>query len=126
MKTKLYDPIYDNLVIEEGNLDCFKKQKVFDVIDAGVPKDSYVTYEELESHFGLSHYQILNCLEKINARPLGIKKNIVNGKRSRGVGKFVFDRKVIEDINISLQDSIDINKIKAMAAQIKNSYEQEE
>jgi len=119
MKMKLYDPIFDNLVVEQAVLTDFKKVEAVDVIKLGLEEEQYITYEQLEEYFGLSQYQIFSYLEQIGAKPIGIKKNIVDGKRLRGVGKHVFAIEVVERIEEVLHSDINVLEIKAMAAKIK-------
>lgn len=95
---KLYDSKFDSLVIETGEFEDFVKNKKLDVLDEGMPEGSYVTLLQLQEEFDISRYQIINTLKKIGAKPIGIKNNIVNGKRMRGVGKVVYDVSVIEQI----------------------------
>jgi hypothetical protein len=95
---KLHDSRFDNIEFEHANFEDLVKEKTLDVIDADLPETSYVTFEELQEEFGISRYQIVNTLKQLGFEPIGIKKNMINGKRLRGVGKVVFDSIVIEKI----------------------------
>lgn len=95
---KLYDSRFDNLEIEEGSFEDFTKKTKFNVVEQGMPEGSYVTLVELQEEFEASRYQILNALKDIGAKPIGIKNNIVNGKRMRGANKIVYDSSVIDQI----------------------------
>lgn len=123
MKANLHNPIFDNIVIENADPDDFKKQRATDVLEAGFSENNYVSYEQLEERFGLSHYQISKCLEKIGAQPIGVKKSVVNGKRLRGPGKHVFGSNVIEEIDSLLHKDVDVEAIKALAALVKKGGE---
>ena len=111
---RLHDSRFDDIEIEIANIEDFVKEKVFDVVDANILESSYVTLSELQEEFGVSRYQIVGTLKDLGVTPIGVKKNIVDGKRLRGVGKIVYDVGVIEKI----YSAIPIEDIKEKARQM--------
>jgi len=111
---KLYDSRFDLLELEYADISIFKRKQAFDVLDANLKEDSYVTLEELQEEFSVSRYQIVEKLKKLGALPIGIKKNVLNGKRMRGVGKIVYDIGIIKLI----YEDTPIEDIKEKARQL--------
>lgn len=111
-----YDERFSNIILERlSPADC-KKIRLRDVIAEKVDPSEYVTQEELEEKFKLSRYQITNYLKEISAKPIGILNNYdTSGRRSRGVGRHVYARGVIEEIEILTTSAIDIEDIKRQA-----------
>lgn len=111
-----YDNRFDRAVLVDlGAEDC-SKDRLRDVLAEGVDPSEYVTQDELQEHFSLSRYQISNFLKEISAEPIGELKNYdESGRRLRGVGKHVYDRSVIEQIEKLTASTIDIEEIKRRA-----------
>lgn len=114
VNAKLYDPRFKDIKLEYEKFEKFKKEKTLDVIDANINEEAYITLERLQEMFGVSRYQIVKTLKDLNQKPLGVRKNIVNGKRLRGVGKIVYDSEVVQKI----YDAIPVEKIKEEARRI--------
>jgi hypothetical protein len=74
--------------------------------------------QELQEIFGISRYHLVKHLKEINASPLGEKKNYVDGKRTRGVGKVVYARHVLTQLKEFLSTTTDVQAIKNMARAI--------
>ena len=64
---------------------------------------------------------LVKYLKAIGANPIGERKNYIDGKRTRGVGKVVYPKNTLEDIRSFLLSQSDIEAIKTMARQILES-----
>jgi transcriptional antiterminator len=112
----IYDHRFDNLEIEDlAAIDCVK-ERLLDVIAAGILEEEYVTFDQLQEEFSCSKYQISKYLEQIGAKPFGELKNVLeSGKRMRGVGKLVFKKSVVDEVLELTKQDIDMEAIMASA-----------
>lgn len=94
------------------------KEKVTEITDDSFKSGEFITMQELQDSFGISRYQLVRYLKDIGAAPLGEKKNYKNGKRTRGVGKVVYQHDVLDKIQDLLNSQTDVDAIKRMAQQI--------
>ena len=110
--------LMNELVFEATDSQSFVKNKKVDVIEAGMSDDAYVSMQELQDAYGISRYHLTKYLKEIGASPIGERKNYVDGKRTRGVGKVVYPKRVLQDLEDHLSQNADVDLIKAMAQKI--------
>jgi hypothetical protein len=114
-----YDGRFDSIVVATQDVSDFGKQKKPNVLASGEPLDNFVTLAELEEHFQVSRYQLGKLLEKVQAEPCGEVYNYTSeGKRSRGVGKVVYNKSVVDDIEKLTTATVDVAAMKAKALAI--------
>lgn len=110
-----YDDRFDSVALEplpEGPTE----EKLVDVIELGLARNSYVTMQELEKEFSISNYHVRKYLRRLNIKPFGELKNLKeDGKRKRGIGKHVYRSSVIDDIKELLAATIDTEKFREQA-----------
>lgn len=105
-----YDDRFDGVVVEALPED-FQKEKLVDVREVGLPRDSYVTMEDLERKFSISNYHVRKYLKRLGIEAFGELKNVKqDGSRTRGVGKKVYRSSVVDDIQELLNATIDIER----------------
>jgi transcriptional antiterminator len=110
--------VLSDIFIENCSADIFVKNKKVDVIQVGIKEDDYVSMQELQDTFGISRYHLVKYLKDIGASPLGERKNYIDGKRTRGVGKVVYPRSVLSEVKDFLSEQSDVESIKQMARKI--------
>lgn len=113
--------IISNIDIACCDPSIFVKNKKMDVIQQGVDESSYVSMQHLQDAFGISRYHLVKYLKAIGATPIGERKNYIDGKRTRGVGKIVYPKEVLVSVRDFLSSQSDIEAIKIMAQQILES-----
>lgn len=111
----VYDNRFDGVTV--GPLpQGFRKEKLVDVREVGLPRDSYVTMEDLEREFSISNYHVRKYLKQLGIEAFGELKNVKpDGTRTRGVGKRVYRSSVVDDIKELLTATIDIERLKEEA-----------
>lgn len=110
-----YDSRFDNVVVTALPSN-FNKQKLTDVLEAGLPRESYVTMEELERTFSISNYHVKRYLATLGAEAFGELKNFKeDGRRERGIGKKVYRSSVVSDIKELLVATIDTEQYRTEA-----------
>lgn len=115
----VYDLRFDDVEIEDVNFADCVKDRLEDVLALNIPRDDYVTIEDLEEEFSVSRYQVTKYLEQLGAEPFGELKNYTEeGRRTRGVGKVVYRKSVVDDIKNLTSTRVDVAAIKAQAAAI--------
>lgn len=110
--------VLSDISIESCSIDVFVKNKKIDVVQVGIKEDDYVSMQELQDTFGISRYHLVKYLKEISATPIGERKNYIDGKRTRGVGKVVYPRSVLQEVRDFLSEQSDIEAIKQMARKI--------
>lgn len=110
--------IINKVDISICDISAFIKSKKIDVVENGMNEGLYVSMQELQDTYGISRYHLVKYLKAIGANPIGEKKNYIDGKRTRGVGKIVYPRSVLNDVRIFLSEQSDIEAIKKMAREI--------
>lgn len=120
MKMKIYDPMFNNLVVKQGGSDLFAEKKLSrDKIN---PSEC-VTYAQIQQHFDLSYQKVFSYIKNIGIEPIGVITNAANenGQKSKGLLAFPVD--TIGKIECLLSQLIDVDSLKKMAAQVKEELE---
>lgn len=113
--------IINDIDISYCNVSSFIKDKKIDVIHNGIEENSYISMQDLQDTFGISRYHLVKYLKAVSASPIGERKNYIEGKRTRGVGKIVYPRLVLTQVRDFLSEQSDIVAIKKMAQEILES-----
>lgn len=119
MKLRIYDTTFDRLVIEEADASIFEQTQLPNLLDLGVDSKSYVTYADLQEHFDLSYPKISGYIKQLGIEPIGVVSNVVDGTKLRGKSYLAFPADSIDKIKNLLAESIDVESLKRMAAQVK-------
>jgi len=113
----IYDDRFDAVAVEP--LEGFRKERLIDVLQAGLDRSTYVTMEDIENEFSVSNYHVRTYLKKLGVSPIGELKNVgAGGVRKRGIGKLVYRASVISEIQELLGANIDISKYQEEARKI--------
>jgi len=114
-----YDFRFDSIEILDVCFHDCVKDRLEDVLASSVPREDYVTIEDLQKAFGgISRYQVGRYLEQVGAKPFGELKNYRDdGSRERGVGKVVYKKEVVPLIREAANQMVDVASIKADALQ---------
>lgn len=110
--------VLNDISIDYCTVDSFVKSKKIDVVQTGIQESDYVSMQELQETFGISRYHLVKYLKAIKATPIGERKNYIDGKRTRGVGKVVYPRATLSEVKTYLSNQSDIEAIRQMARKI--------
>lgn len=118
MSGLVYDNRFDEVEVVPLT-EAPRKEKLVDVLAVGLPRDSYVTMEDLERTFSISNYHVRKYLKRLGIEAFGEQKNVKeDGTRTRGVGKKVYRNSVVDDIRELLNATIDVERFQEEAREI--------
>lgn len=117
MSGPTFDDRFNDLCIEISDVEECEKDKLLNVLEAGISPDKYITMEQLQQEFSLPRYEITKRIKKLGAQPIGMLINVGDdGRRKRGVGKYVYDIAIVDEIRDYITGEIDMDEIKRKAA----------
>lgn len=115
----IYDTRFDQIVIETAEATELSRNRLIDVVAAGIPRENYHTLGDLEEAFMLSRYQLKKLMIQVDAQPFGELITLdKEGNRGRGVGKVVYHPDVMDELRELAGSEIDVAAIKTNAEQM--------
>jgi hypothetical protein len=115
-----YDNRFDNVAILDVAAEECVRDRLPSIANSQMPMGNFVTpLAELEDTFKVSRYQLSKLLDQIRAEPCGEIYNYnSNGTRKRGVGKVVYNKTVVDEIEKLTSAKVDVAAMKAKALAI--------